>query len=296
MRSPLAFILCVTIGTSLAQSPATNLYQYNYTSIAPTFAGQDGYKATVMGGALVPNAGRALISGLVGFEGKIDGIDSGVGFNASVLQTSTRTMSYYNLLYNYSLNVGKNKLIFGTTFGIHRETIHWDRYVALTPNDPLLNTPNKTIEQRLNVGLSTLFKTEKFFVGLSVDNLSRSNQFVGWLYEAYRTNSPQLKVITGIDTRIADWLSSSHSLYVINTDKYLWVDINNSFLIRNWLIMGLNCGFDPDGDFLPRVNTGVRIRNVAKIVASVYSEDYNRGSMKFQGQLMMVFSFSDHQQ
>jgi len=233
----ISLVMVATTQCVLAQFPLTDLYQYNYTSISPVFAGVDGQKITVMGTWCKACRGIGQPSGgFMGYETSIDRINSGIGVNASMTQLGPGKDIFINILYNYRLDLGNDqKLIFGTKFGIVRNSIDFTMYQPVDPNDPLLNAPTSASIMNPSLSLGVMYKRERFFVGLSVDNLlPKKEKFDAQGGETF--GEYMLSIISGVDFKLGESLSSTHSVYVIRIGGYTRADLNNTVLIKDWII------------------------------------------------------------
>jgi type IX secretion system PorP/SprF family membrane protein len=281
-------------GQSYRQLSTTDLYQYNYTTISPAFAGVDGEKMTFIGSVFVPKNGVYNGVGFLGYETPIKKIKSGIGFNASIDRQSIRSFSDLNVLYNYQWTISEqSKLVFGAKLTAAQFAIDVSD-VTVFGGDPLL-----TVYQGANsastfaAGAAVLFKHDKLFAGFSIDNVFHDT------YRLYQINifrgyyGPRYNLVVGRDFQVGKRCSTTHSVYIVNGGDFWRFDLNNSIVINDWLIGGLSLevnNSDEDNQIFPKVNAGFRIRKKAQFMFSVYSEAYNMGSSKFRGQMLMLFN------
>lgn len=277
---------------AFAQTTPSDLYQYNYTTISPSFAGIEGQRMTFTGNIYVRKNGQYTGSGFLGYEARIDQINSGVGFSADFLNTRSRTQSNLNLLYNYqwSLDEGR-KLVFGLKISDNQLSFDHSEITPMDPNDPIGYGGIVTASTTLG-SAAVLYKGKKFFAGFSIDNLFHRTYRLHLISHLSGFHDPQYNMLVGREFHISERLSTTHSAYVINKNKFWRFDINNSMLINNWLVVGLSLevnNSDHDNQIYPKANAGISIRKKAQCVFSVYSEGNNKGGKKVSGQMMLLF-------
>lgn len=288
----LIFFFVLLMGSrAYTQAPTSNLYQYNYTSISPAFAGLDGQKITMMGNYFEDKSHARISSGFVGYEINADKINSGFGLTLSHQALGPQSSTYFNLLYNYQWKItDKSKLVFGAKVTDIFATVDFTQYIPVDPNDPLLNQPAQVSVTTLMFGLGLLYKTDRFFIGISTDNLGTKtidpNQYLN-------IEDPEKKLVhymAGVNFKIADWLSSEHSVYGITVDQFWRVDLNNTFTFADWIIAGVSVEKNEIvDDIIPKVNAGVKLKDKGKLMLMLYSKDYE-ASKRFSAQVMMQFN------
>jgi hypothetical protein len=270
----------------VAQVPTIDLYQYNYASVAPVFAGVDGARVTFMGSVMNPGSRDA---GFLGIEATFKKINSGVAFNVSAQSQSPVTGTFYNLSYNYRWSIDEDrKLIFGGKVGLSEHIVDRSAYVPIDPNDPLLNGRGLVGYTRPMAGLGVLYKTDVFFGGISAENLLREERLNNPNIN-FRSDRILVHYFVGVNTGRGKSFSTTHSIYAMTNGNDLWrADFNSSVKVW-WLITGVSFQIDDHNDILPKVNAGVSIKDKAKIMVMVYSKarDIDKS---FSGQLLLQFS------
>lgn len=272
---------------AVAQYPANDLYQYNYTSMSPTFTGLEGTAVTFIGNKFHPKQSSGQDSGFIGIETTIDKINSGIGFTAMAEQTFITTSTFLNLNYNYQWKIGEDrKMVAGTRLGTYEIAI--DYSVFSGGGDPLLN-PGRGSLTNMMAGFRILYSGKKLFGGISADNVLRKGLHSD---PGFRAFSPDILFHYFIGTNIdfGENFSTTHSVYAYSIDNDRRVDLNNSVLIRKWIIAGLSIEFN--GDPVPKANVGVSIKDKAKILVMVYSSARDV-EKEFSGQLLLQFRFQD---
>jgi type IX secretion system PorP/SprF family membrane protein len=292
----ISIVMLSALGSVYAQRPGyttNDLYQYNYTTISPAFAGIEGQKMSFVGSVWVPNNRPYYGFGFMSIEAPISKINSGVGFSASIDSYENASFSNLNFLYNYQWNIDEfSKFIIGAKLTSTQMAFDFSLVSPIDPNDPIRYTGVSTANTMLG-GAAVLYKHKKMFAGFSVDNLIRTKYRLHNLFNITGFHDRQYNFILGSGFMIGERSSTTHSIYVINKNDFWRFDINNSILLNNWLIGGLSLELnnsDHDNEILPKVNAGVKIKDKAQVMFSVYSEAYNMGSKKFSGQMMLLFN------
>jgi type IX secretion system PorP/SprF family membrane protein len=279
------------VNCAMAQEPVSNLYQYNYTSVNPAFAGLDGQKVTTM--ANYRSTGNYVTtSGFLGYEVTVDKMNSGFGFTASRSSLGPQSQSFLNLLYNYQWKVGKSKIVFGAKVSDYISVIDFSQYQPIGNNfDPLLDMPSGASSNTMLLGLGVLVKTDRFFVGISTDNATyarlKKNEYV------VGEEDFSAKIIhynAGVNFKIASWLTSTHSVYGLTVDEYWRIDLNNTFTFGGWIIGGVSIEKNQFNDnVVPKINAGLKLKDKGQIVVMLYSKDYDVPK-NFSAQIMAQFN------
>lgn len=280
------FIIC---NCAYAQQPLSNLYQYNYTMISPTFAGLDGQKVTMMGNYYRAGDG-SFSSGFAAYEVNAKKINSGFALTASQASLGPQSTSYINLLYNYQFQVGeKSKVVVGAKVSDVINMVDFSLYLPIDPNDPLLDDQNRSLNTLL-IDFGILFKREKFFAGISTDNLIHKVLNADQYLNADAYEERGINYTAGVDWKIANWLSSTHSVYAFTLDQYWRVDLNTTFTFGGWIMAGVSIQKNkPDDDIIPKVNAGIKLKQRGQINLMLYSKDYDFPSKDFSAQLAIQF-------
>lgn len=285
------FVLVIMSSNVFAQTVTNDLYQYNYTTLSPAFVGADGEKMTFMGSLYLLKAGGYNGFGYIGYESPIKKINSGVGFSLNATRTGNVHMSNLGFAYNYQLALGNSgKLIFGAKVTGSQFAV--DSNVIPDINDPL-RFFNGHGANTLTTTAAVLYKQNKFYAGLSVDNLWHDTNKLYSLVVFTGFYETQYNIVVGQDFDFGERLSTMHSVYVSKTDELWRFDINNSLVFNHWLIAGLSLevnNSDSDNQYLPKASLGFGVKNRARFIFSAYSEKYNTGGKKFSGQTMFLFN------
>jgi len=102
-------MLLVIPSVGYCQVTALDLYQYNYTTISPAFAGVDGLKITGIGNLVSFKGGGNNHSAFAGFEGKVKNV--GGGFSYSGYHVGPTTVYNFNVPVNYQFKLGETRKV-----------------------------------------------------------------------------------------------------------------------------------------------------------------------------------------
>jgi len=283
-RTAVLLSLAIIPTWAVCQVRTIDLYQYNYASISPAFAGTDGTKITAMGNIFVPGYGNGFYNVFAGFETKVK--DFGIGFTGSRIDDGWYSMQYVSTPVNYQWKLDdKRKLIFGARLSFEQVRIGYQ-----VPN------ANQAVEDMaidgwiyrsgFNSGLALLYKEDKFYAGFSVDNVVHSK-----LYSIPEITARQYNLIVGKNFHIDELLSSEHSVYAAIIRQLDWrIDLNNSLIIGKSAILGVSVMINYE--VYTKVNAGWRFGKLGQAVVSLYSASNAYPDKKFSGQLMLQFNLA----
>ncbi|MDJ1468260.1 type IX secretion system membrane protein PorP/SprF [Cytophagaceae bacterium DM2B3-1] len=185
MRKRVLFsLLFVCFGYALAvaqQDPQITQYMYNNLFFNPAYAGVEnktkfqtlyrtqwtGYQGIDAGGA--PN------TALVSLNTPILRIRSGFGLYVVNDRLGPQTNTQAAASYSYQFPIDKGKISLGIRAGMYVQTLDFDKYRAIEPNDPVLaNRTGKESQVRPDLALGVYYTSEKFYGGLSVNHLTEA--------------------------------------------------------------------------------------------------------------------------
>lgn len=181
-------ILCVVLVLSLAgaamcqQDPQFTHYMFNTLYYNPAFAGVEGvtkltaiHRSQWLGYAPTLGGGGAPTTQLISITSPIFKLNSGFGAYIVNDQLGPQNNLEAQASYAYHLGVKDGKLSFGLRAGIFSQTINFDQYRFIDPNDPLLGDKRGSQSQvRPDLATGIYWRKEKYYVGLSFNHLLRS--------------------------------------------------------------------------------------------------------------------------
>ena len=174
------WLISISIFAFGQQDPQFSQYMFNQLYFNPAYAGIPGstqftaihrtqwlgYESTFDGAG---NPQTQLISA----NSPIFKIRSGIG-----LYVSNDNLGALNNLeiqgsYAYHVAIKNSKLCFGIRAGIYSQTIDFDKYRWIDPDDPLRQAGKET-QMKPDLAAGIYYRAEKYFLGLSFDHLLNS--------------------------------------------------------------------------------------------------------------------------
>ena len=174
------WLISISIFAFGQQDPQFSQYMFNQLYFNPAYAGIPGstqftaihrtqwlgYESTFDGAG---NPQTQLISA----NSPIFKIRSGIG-----LYVSNDNLGALNNLeiqgsYAYHVAIKNSKLSFGIRAGIYSQTIDFDKYRWIDPDDPLRQAGKET-QMKPDLAAGIYYRAEKYFLGLSFDHLLNS--------------------------------------------------------------------------------------------------------------------------
>ncbi|MTI33322.1 PorP/SprF family type IX secretion system membrane protein [Xanthovirga aplysinae] len=177
-----AVILCGNKHSVYAQQDI-QLSQYMFTTLSynPAYAGVEGvtnftglHRSQWAGyNTNFDGAGGAPTTQLLLADAPILNISSGAGLSIINDRLGPWNNLRLDLNYAYHLSINNAKVSLGIKVGAFAQTIDFDRYRPIDPEDPLIQNGRAT-QIRPNMGLGAFLRTEKFYAGISYDHLMKS--------------------------------------------------------------------------------------------------------------------------
>ncbi len=189
--------LCVFFGSVLVLCGVTanaqqdahfTQYMFNSVYLSPAAAGASGvteataiHRSQWLGYESSFNDGTAPSSQLVSFSAPIHRLKS--GFATYILNDKLGPQNNLEVqaMYAYHLGIRENKLSFGIKLGIYSQTLDFNKYRLIQPNDPLLIDPGtgqlrtgKESQIRPDLGLGLMYRTEKYYAAIGFNHLLQS--------------------------------------------------------------------------------------------------------------------------
>jgi type IX secretion system PorP/SprF family membrane protein len=175
------FLIAITgITVQAQQDPQFSQYMFNNLYLTPAYAGVDGitqlsglYRTQWTGYQASFGDGGAPQSYIVNFNTPIYKLRSGFGTYVMNDNLGPQNNLEAQLMYAYHLGIKESKLSFGVKAGIYSRTIDGNKYRYIQQNDPSL-PPGRQSQIRPDLGLGIFYRAEKYYAGLGVDHLLRS--------------------------------------------------------------------------------------------------------------------------
>jgi type IX secretion system PorP/SprF family membrane protein len=159
------------------QDPQFSHYMFNDLFNNPGYSGVMGvanltmtYRSQWLSYAGTFDAGGAPNTFLASFNTPIYKMRSGAGFYFVNDVIGPQNNIQFMGSYAYHLGVGKGKLSLGVRAGIVGQSIDWEKYRAVNPDDPILQN-GKESQYRPDLGVGAYYKAEKYYAGLSLNHI-----------------------------------------------------------------------------------------------------------------------------
>ncbi len=164
------------------QDPQFTQYMFNNLYLTPAFAGVEGitqltavHRSQWLGYQSSFGDGGAPSTQMISFNTPIYKLKSGFGAYVTRDQLGPLNNSEVQAMYAYHLGLKDAKLSFGVKLGMYSQTIDYDLYRPIQPDDEVLqNKEGKDSQIRPDVGLGVFFRAEKYYAGFGVNHLTKA--------------------------------------------------------------------------------------------------------------------------
>jgi type IX secretion system PorP/SprF family membrane protein len=176
------FIVLTAITVHAQQDPQFSQYMFNNLWLTPGYAGVDGvtqitafHRSQWLGYQSSFGDGGAPTTQMVSFNTPIYKLRSGFGTLIMNDQLGAQNNQQIQISYAYHLGIKESKLSFGFQLGAYSQTLDFDVYRALQPDDPLLGDQRgKTSQVRPDLSAGVFYRSEKYYAGVGINHLIRS--------------------------------------------------------------------------------------------------------------------------
>lgn len=177
------FIVFTTITVQAQQDPQFSQYMFNNLYLTPAFAGVEGvtqftafHRSQWLGYESSFGDGGSPTTQMLSFNAPIFKLRSGFGAYLLNDKLGAQTNQTIQMSYAYHLGIKESKLSFGIQLGAYSQTLDFDIYRAINPNDPLLGDgqKGKTSQVRPDLSVGVFYRSEKYYAGIGVDHIIRS--------------------------------------------------------------------------------------------------------------------------
>ncbi len=187
MRKTLVFnaaitflILCFSLNSFAQQDAQFSQYMFNNLFLNPAYAGVEGqtkfqlihrsqwtaYQASF-------DDGTAPITQNFSVSTPILRLKSGVGVHIVNDRLGPLTNLEAQVAYAYHFPIKNGKLSLGARGGVYSQTLNFDMYRAINPDDNILQS-GKESQIRPDMALGVFYRTEKYYTGLSINHIVKS--------------------------------------------------------------------------------------------------------------------------
>ncbi len=163
------------------QDPQFTQYMFNSIYITPAYAGVDGvtqltaiHRSQWLGYQSSFNDGGAPTTQMVSFTSPIYKLKSGFGVYLLNDNLGPQNNQEAQAMYAYHLALKQAKLSFGVKVGFYGQSIDYDQYRPIHPDDPLLKKSGRESQIRPDVGVGVFYRAEKFYLGAGMNHLTKA--------------------------------------------------------------------------------------------------------------------------
>ncbi len=163
------------------QDPQFTHYMFNTLYYNPGYAGVEGvtkftaiHRSQWLGYQPSFGGGGAPTTQIVSFSTPIYKIKSGFGAYVINDRLGPQNNLEAQASYAYHLSIKDSKLSFGLKAGLYSQTINFNLYRPIDQNDPVLKSSGKESQVRPDLALGVFFQREKYYAGISVNHLIKS--------------------------------------------------------------------------------------------------------------------------
>lgn len=176
-------ILMCLVNKVLAQQDAQfSQYMFNNLYLTPAYSGVDGvtkisafHRSQWLGYQSSFGDGGAPETQMISFNTPIFKIKSGFGMYAINDNLGPQNNLEVQGSYAYHLGIKESKLSFGVRIGMYSQTLNYDVYRPIHPEDPLLeNKTGKESQIRPDMAFGMFYRSEKYYLGAGFNHLLKS--------------------------------------------------------------------------------------------------------------------------
>lgn len=162
------------------QDPQFTQYMFNNLYLTPAYAGVDGvtqvtafHRSQWMGYESSFSDGGAPTTQMINFTTPIFKLRSGFGFYATSDKLGPQTNNEIQAMYAYHLGIKDSKLSVAVKAGVYSMAVNGRYYRFIDKGDPLI-VQGKESQIRPDLGIGVFYRAEKYYAGLAVNHLLRS--------------------------------------------------------------------------------------------------------------------------
>ncbi|HYG04409.1 MAG TPA: type IX secretion system membrane protein PorP/SprF [Chryseosolibacter sp.] len=162
------------------QDPQFTQYMFNNLYLTPAYAGVDGvtqvtvfHRSQWLGYESSFGDGGAPTTQMVNFTTPVFKLRSGFGFYATSDKLGPQTNNEIQTMYAYHLGIKDSKLSIALKAGVYSMSINGRHYRYIDQGDELINE-GKVSQILPDLGFGLFYRSEKYYAGLSVNHLLRS--------------------------------------------------------------------------------------------------------------------------
>jgi type IX secretion system PorP/SprF family membrane protein len=164
------------------QDPQFTHYMFNTLYYNPAYAGVEGvtkltaiHRSQWLGYQPTLGGGGSPSTQMVSFSTPVYKFRSGFGAYVINDRLGPQNNMEAQASYAYHLPVRDGKLSFGLKAGLYSQTVNFNLYRPIDPNDPVLKSSGRESQVRPDISAGAFLQREKYYVGLSFNHLIKSS-------------------------------------------------------------------------------------------------------------------------
>ncbi|MBL7873367.1 MAG: type IX secretion system membrane protein PorP/SprF [Cyclobacteriaceae bacterium] len=177
----LVFLVGIFFNAQGQQDPQFTHYMFNTLYYNPAYAGVEGitkftaiHRSQWLGYQSSFDGKGAPTTQIISMSAPINKINSGFGGYVVNDRLGPQNNLEAQASYAYHLALKGSKLSFGLKAGVYSQTIDFEKYRAIDPGDPLLQSRGKESQVRPDLAMGVFLQREKFYGGVSFNHLIKS--------------------------------------------------------------------------------------------------------------------------
>lgn len=249
MKKAWLYMALMGLSTSMAfaqQDAEFTQYMQNLLYYTPAYAGVDGvtkasvlYRSQWLGYQSSFDDGGAPTSQIFSMNTPIYKIHSGAGFYLLNDKLGPQNNFQAQGSFAHHFAVRDAKLSIGVRLGLYAQTLNYDVYRAIQPDDPLLvDKSGKESQVRPDLAAGVFYRKQKYYVGIGVDHLLKSQFDFG----TSQSNAlqPHLSVVAGYYADINFDLQIQPTILIRSDFNEYSVEAGAIAVLRNTMWGGLS--------------------------------------------------------
>lgn len=287
----LVAVLILGVGaTNAQQDPQYTQYMYNTLSVNPAYVGSRDYSVlTLLARTQWVGLEGAPDTQTLSYDTNLNWRGVGLGFNIINDEIGPSKEISFDASLSYAINVSEEgKLALGLKLGGRHLNVDWNRVNLRETNDPDAVNVNKFLP---TVGVGGYYYTDRFYFGLSVPNVLRTEHY----NDALRGGSVAVErfhafAIAGYVFDLSETVKFKPAALVKGVvGAPLSLDVSANFLFNEKIHAGLAWRWDDSISAMLgfQVSDKFRIGYAYDLTTSNYS-NYNRGTHE----LLLQFQFA----
>lgn len=256
--------LCVLCLAARAQESLFSLYHVNQLSFNPAFAGvEDSNTVSIGTRDQFPQFRKHPRSVLFSYDRYLEKMNSGIAMTYLYERIGQEKYHQVGFCYNYNILLkDKMNLRAGVQVSVVNKTIDFN-WIIYPPGSSQPQGIASSTKMDLDAGL--WYSWSDFYLGLSIRHIIQPvftfKNENGNFEAAIKT---RYYITSGYTIRLSDNLQTTPSFRAAPysfSNKWFYIDINNTFLIKNTIYLGASYQPQPNGYSNLIVNSGVNIKN-----------------------------------